>query len=123
MNKDRLLNVVLALRESLDPDAFSMRNYQHECGSPGCALGHYASRDDLQEEFCLMAGVLSMKMVPAIYWPICYDAMHVVHHFDITQEQAVELFGGQGCGNALTPEAAALYIEEFVRRHSEAVPS
>lgn len=56
----RLLDVALALRESKNPEAFTMRFYTwgwsstgyvlypHPCRNPECALGHYAARSDLQ---------------------------------------------------------------------------
>ena len=53
--RQRLLNVVRALRESPKPKAFSMDWYGYgpneafPCGTPQCALGHYAAREDLQD--------------------------------------------------------------------------
>lgn len=51
MNKERLLNVAKALRESTTPpDLFTMRFVMRECGTPACALGHYAARGDSAKE-------------------------------------------------------------------------
>jgi hypothetical protein len=114
MNKERLLNVAKALRESPKPRAFKMADF-HSCGTPHCAIGHYAARRDLQQFFQLsrkhwspMVGVWGATHVPCEIWP------HYEAHFGITHQQAGELFSYYGCGRAETAIAAAEYIERFV---------
>ena len=111
MNKERLLNVAQALRESPNQDRFTMRQFvyapdaEHTCGSPACALGHYAFRGDLQKTFTpdsFRTGGLAC------------DAPEVQEHFGITSRQACQLFSAAGCGEAQTTSAAAEYIEKFV---------
>ena len=116
---DRLLKVAQALRESDYPRQFSMLMYQNDCGTPACALGHYAHRTDLQR-----------LLVPTPYGPsgpsyvfrsivdgISFYDDRVCAHFGITKDEAYELFSmRKGCGAARTTRAAARYIERFVAR-------
>lgn len=127
MNKDRLLAVARALRESPAPEKFTMEEYGYGCNTPACAFGHYAARADLQGAFALdKDGWPILVNGPAVYYP----SPVVLRHFGITGDEAAELFAGPefdddgeavrdgGCGGAKTARAAAEYIEEFVRRHS-----
>lgn len=125
--KKRLLNVARALRESPKPKAFTMRFYvrgnegdcddtsHNWCGTPACALGHYAARTDLQRLMRILNG-------EAVYresingYGICYADACVVKHFGIYWSEADRLFGPEGCGNAKTTKQAARYIERFVAR-------
>lgn len=114
MNKERLLNVARALRESQVPGDFTMVRLVNPCGTPACALGHYAARTDLQDE----------------YWIDAYGRFRCVSddrgdddddsdakHFGITSDESSELFGTEGCGEAKTAIEAAEYIEQFVAEH------
>lgn len=115
----KLLNVARAVREG-DPKNFTMDYYGHyvegsiknTCGTPACALGHYAARRDLQK---------TMRL--SIDGEVCnakgkyIDAVHTASKlFGITEGEGWELFDSDGCGNAHTPKAAARYIERFVAR-------
>jgi hypothetical protein len=121
MNRERLLNVARALRESPNPDAFTMDYYIAPCGTPACAFGHYVSRPDLQTDF-LVDGIGIRDANTGR--PIGHTSQVVRSHFGISLKQTVELFddstdqGAGGCGGAKTPLEAAEYIEDFVRRHS-----
>jgi len=134
----RLLNVARALRESPKPKAFSMVDYvwnrenayNHECGTPQCALGHYGSRTDLQRLIApkyawAYFGNEKSEMVHAnlVYRDdqqivLSYWDTEIKEHFGIDADEAEELFGWGGCDNAKTPKQAARYIERFVRDHS-----
>ena len=112
MNKKRLLNVARALRESKTPNRFTMRTYAHAaCGTPACALGHYAARGDLQRTLSLKNG----ELVHRNGEHVCFDSPEVRDHFGITLSQAWGLFAIIGCGNAQTPKQAARFIERFVK--------
>lgn len=113
---DRLLKVARALRESDHPRQFTTAAYRNDCGTPACALGHYAHRTDLQRLF-----------TPTPYGPsyvfratedvISFYDHRVCAHFGITKDEAYELFSvRKGCGEARTARAAARYIERFVAR-------
>jgi hypothetical protein len=119
MNKERLLNVAKALRESPEPKAFTMVRV-HTCGTPACALGHYAARRDLQQVFQLSPTAEFGELTIGV-WGATRSTNawldFVAHHFGITKDQAYRLFGGFGCDNAQTPIRAASYIERFVATH------
>lgn len=123
IHKKRLLNVARALRESKEPDKFTMDVFGHECGTPACALGHYASRRDLQDAFSLRA--LPGRTYSSLFLrggrsTIGYDYPEVARHFGVSKDEAKELFGFEGCGNAFTATNAAAYIERFVARKAKA---
>jgi hypothetical protein len=111
VNKERLLNVARALRESEHPERFTMLTIAHPCGTPACALGHYAARRDLQDVFSLSRNGFLVTKSKALPFEVERE------HFGITEEQEDELFGARGCDNAPTAVAAAEYIERFVERH------
>jgi hypothetical protein len=112
MNKDALLNVAKSLSESQRPHKFTMSRYVNSCGTPACAFGHYASREDLQD-LCKISATGAVRYQDS--GDLCdYDDSAILDHFDITGEQAEELFGPTGCGGAATVDEAVKYIESFV---------
>lgn len=128
MNRERLLNAVRALRESPSPCNFNMALWAYRCGTPGCVMGHYAARPDLQSEFEL--GMFEHELGPFILRrresePSAHrkplQPWDFAEHFDITPDDASELFGSGGCDRATTPIEAAEYIERFVAAR-EAAP-
>jgi hypothetical protein len=129
----RLLNVAKALRESPAPEKFVMHAYgiTNGCDTPACALGHYASRRDLQHTFMLVKRA-DVSSDPRLLWvmPVkeilgfnafgAFRSKQVRDHFDISEYDGNVLFGVYGCGQATTPEHAADYIERFVADRSTA---
>lgn len=78
-----------------------------ECGTPGCSLGHYASRIDVQRVFILNnRGKVETKSGHAL-------ESETAHHFGIDHLQFSQLFGSEGCGNAKRPGSAAKYVDRF----------
>lgn len=141
MNKQRLLDVARACREAPVPTAFSMERFANMCGTPACALGHYAVRRDLQNRFELKKHESYGSMWLHFDGELSgYDNNDVCDWFGIDIDQAVELFAAEGCGGvletvededgdeeeALNPITdhikAAEYIENFVRRHEQEEP-
>lgn len=120
MNKKRLLNVAKALRESPAPKKFDMGRYAHSCGTPACALGHYANRRDLQKTFKLVTtGEFEYDELQNNQGePTWYDDDLVAKHFGLTFGQCSELFSSHGCGDAYTSKQAARFIENFVKKNS-----
>ena len=82
-----------------------------DCGTPACALGHYAARTDVQRSFEL-----------DFEGEITYQGSKVnvvqaaVDHFGIDYSDHHDLFSGSGCGGATRPKAAAKFIERFTNR-------
>jgi hypothetical protein len=108
----RLLNVARACRESRNPERFTMRKYIHECGTPACAFGHYALRDDLQDFVRIVSGPMIVLQTTGDH----LAGSHLLHHFAIGIWEWEELFGPGGCDKADTPEKAARFIEKFVEQ-------
>jgi hypothetical protein len=107
----RLLNVARALMESTNPDSFTMLYFFTGCGTPACALGHYADRIDLQRAF--ISGdkyycIDTKSGDNVVEVALCY--------FGITRYEYAELFDESGCNNAKTAVEAAKYIQDFVKR-------
>lgn len=85
------------------------------CGSPGCAIGHYAARPDLQDLFGIgTRGFLSLRATGAEISPY---SEYVCDHFGISANDAFRLFNMAGCGGAKTAVRAAEFIERFVAEH------
>jgi hypothetical protein len=117
VNKERLLNVAKALRESPDASGFTMERYINHCGTPACALGHYAARTDLQN-FLRQEGRTIVYADTVIDRAIAqYGDQETLDHFDISRTEAYALFSEFGCGGAVTAIEAAKYIERFVAEH------
>jgi hypothetical protein len=129
----RLLNVARALRESPKPEAFTMSCYirgdgvdadrvkTNWCGSPGCALGHYANRTDLQRLMQISNTCLELVYHESQY-AVRFDHVQIQDHFGIDRGQCHDLFGSDGCGGAKTPIAAAKFIEKFVKTKYNSKP-
>jgi hypothetical protein len=118
MNKERLLNVAKALREAPEPEKFTMTHMVHDCGTPACAMGHYAARGDLQDVFVIDRGMRQKFAYVTLsngghnVWP------SMMKHFDISRVECDELFEVDGCDRAETAIAAAEFIERFVASQS-----
>lgn len=139
VHQKRLLNVAKALRESKNPKMFKMSQFVHGdnaelmshtadkniCGTPACALGHYAARRDLQKLLTIEKEEKTSYFGKYPYARVVFtdgQQANLLHddrtsdHFGIGLDEMEELFSGAGCGNAETPKQAARYIEKFVAR-------
>ncbi len=116
--KRRLLNVARALREDESSDPFSMNCMSNNCGTPGCALGHYAFRRDLQKTFSFIPHAGSI--IGYRGYQIKSLDLAVREHFNITANEAYNLFSAEGCGNAQDVITAAEFIENFVADKADA---
>ena len=144
IQKKRLLLVAQALRESPNPKAFAMDSYaiiepDATCGTPACALGHFAARRDLQN-FLRLETPRDLKSYTYRFLnreadgtePIGlrfvrnhghrgtapYNDNRIIYYFGLESlRDAEDLFGPEGCDRAKTPKGAARYIERFVAQH------
>lgn len=105
----RLLNVATACRETKFPDEFDMGHFGLDCDTPGCALGNYAVRRDLQTRFALDQHGELVYDDGSIAW-----FSEQVDYFGISRPEIDELFQTNGCGRAKTANEAATYIEGFL---------
>jgi hypothetical protein len=141
IHQKRLLNVAKALRDAakvpLLKKVFTMQIFgwdrqakvgdkivdldqkpDNTCGTPACALGHYAARTDLQRAFKLKHGDVQTTSGSPDVSGVCYE------HFGLLElwghgDEWIELFADNGCGGATTPLQAAKYIEKFVARKAK----
>jgi hypothetical protein len=88
-------------------------------------LGHYAARTDLQDAFDLVYDGSGGSMDIVIRGTIDilgYESKPILDHFDITADEAYELFSTHGCGEAMTDRQKAIdYIRDFIDRHEDKV--
>jgi hypothetical protein len=138
----RLRNVVVALRDAADDkllrELFTMKRYGwgsenfdsddperkyidvHKCGTPACAIGHFAARRDLQSFLTLNAKSGDLEFIrnnPS--GGACHTAERTRKYFGLTESEAEDLFDDHGCGGAETPRMAALFIERFCNRKAK----
>lgn len=98
--------------------------YAKACGTPACAMGHYAVRTDLQRSFAIDADgdLVVRKKGYSAYYNTGDNTMvenhQISHHFDITDDDREDLFGSKGCDGAKTPGEASAFIKHFVRVRS-----
>lgn len=132
LHQQRLLTVAQALREA-PKKHFKMSEYAKmeegaTCGTPACALGHFAARRDLQsfirietmQEWNEYEEDLGLRYTRNHGgYSLTYDDERICNYFGISNPEAEELFGAYGCNRATTPKKAAKYIEQFVKRVSE----
>ncbi|MDJ0764826.1 MAG: hypothetical protein QNJ97_17730 [Myxococcota bacterium] len=120
----RMRNLVRCLREAPEPRAFDMGQFGwdkydeevdplHKCGTPACALGHYAARRDLQRSFVLRKN--GLVRATSGEGPLGEAAQH----FGLSSEEVYHLFEYDGCGGAGTDISKAIdYIESFINRRT-----
>lgn len=110
-----ILDVADAAHRASHEPTYNQRCLRHECGTPACAIGHWAAHERSRWVFKRGDGVRlkasnNMISVPNLMQDAATD-------FAITQLQAIELFENEGCGNARTAHQAALYIRKFVKEN------
>jgi hypothetical protein len=105
-----------------DEKGYDQGKWVNECGSPACALGHYAAqypkRFVLNPNWVSPVGgrpypVIQLRGSDARLGP---QSTGILEEFSITSSESEELFSGSGCGDATTAKEAAAYIRKFVAR-------
>lgn len=88
---------------------YDQTNIRHTCGTPACALGHWAAATPTR--FWLKP-LLKYRPAPHLYgeWEIGEA------EFGITQQEADIIFGPDGCNYATTAKQAARFIRKFVAK-------
>lgn len=139
MNVDRLMLVIRALEEAPHPERFTMKLYLHVdeayyidrpelkcaakyeenwCGTPACALGHLAAREDLQNIMRIDAPTFSIRYREPdsdgyFEQAMCADT-RLQEWFDLDKHDLMLLFDENGCGGAETPADAVKFIKHFI---------
>jgi len=97
---------------------YRQRYLIHPCGTPACALGHWAAAHPERgwrfKEQDTRAELTGVGLYQGDTWAM--DAAET--EFGLTLEEAWALFGPHGCGGAKSARGAAAYIREFVRRRA-----
>lgn len=83
--------------------------YVHPCGTPGCALGHWA----VAHPDRWVVNPSQERVVSRNISGISPFSSAVIE-FGITFHEAEELFGGGGCDHAETAKEAAAYVRVFI---------
>lgn len=116
--KERLLKLAdildtadVAHRKAKQPTYDQMYTL-HECGTPACALGHWAVNNRRRFLVDKRNGSVTLRAEP----DIVFCGMIGAIEFDLSYEHGSELFSATGCGHARTAKQAAKYIRQFVRR-------
>ena len=95
---------------------YDQQRMTHPCGTPACALGHWAeARRDLWTIDVSLGAPLYVHRQTQTYGYV----EGAVEDFALTEDDAEELFGEKGCGGAKTAMQASAYIREFVRKRQE----
>lgn len=89
--------------------AYDQEVFTHPCGTPACALGHWAAAHP--ESWVFHCGV-PVGLTTGSRWN------QAAMDFFVDEEEYEELFGAFGCGFAQTSKDAASYIREFVSRRA-----
>lgn len=117
----RSLALIVAAEKNYDQGAFS-----HSCGTPSCALGHWAAHNRSRwtrtsaVEPMLNKIPLNIPGIPDPTWA-SRSVQSGVHEFALSgKREWDELFGVTGCGGAGTDNAlAAAYLRKFARRREQ----
>jgi hypothetical protein len=92
--------------------------FTHPCGTPACALGHYAAASPKRWAI-IKETSFELWQVPQPRLKLSRGARtedDATDEFGLTIREYEELFGGVGCGEAKTAKQAARYIRKFLTR-------
>lgn len=99
-------------RKAREP-TYNQRVIAHDCGTPGCAAGHWAFANPRRWRIDSNTFMTVLKAAPD---KMGVDA--IAEEFALTWHQHDELFAYDGCGGARTAKQAAKYIRAFVKKRS-----
>lgn len=92
---------------------YDQSKLQHDCGTPACALGEWAA---LHQKRGLWRGGFAPRLSVE-----CGPISSAAKEFNITFEEAVELFSAEGMGQAKTATAAAKFLRGFIRKNAHKI--
>lgn len=107
----KILDTADALHRKRKEPAYSQENWTHPCGTPACALGHYAAHTPSRWFF--EHGFPKIKAGIGGSWA-------ATEEFGLSDDNVAEIFSSRGCGGAKTAKQAAKYIRAFVKRRQKA---
>jgi hypothetical protein len=90
----RILDTADAEHRAKGEPTYCQEQLRHPCGTPACAAAHYAKH--------------TRRVMSVLFkWE---------SEFQISPDEAVQLFASDGCGRAKTAKQAAKYIRKFIAR-------
>lgn len=87
--------------------------FAHACGTPSCALGHWAATNTDRWHFGQRDEFPELYLKSDPYLPLYKAAQN---EFCLSSGEEAQLFGCNGCRHATTAKQAAKYIREFVAK-------
>lgn len=96
-----------------DEPAYYQKMYVHACGTPACALGHYAMTPEARDRGWSLSNLDNLRFRGFL---ISYPDPQVLNEFGLTLDESFKLFGTQGCGKAKSARQASLYIRKFLKK-------
>lgn len=106
-----ILDAADAQHRAKKEPTYDQTRISHDCGTPACAIGHWAGFSNGRVKRDRTTGFVSLRDD---------DETSIVgiaeSEFGIDEYQSDELFESYGCGGAKTAKQAARYIRKFVRR-------
>lgn len=114
-----ILDVADALHRKRKEPTYNQERFAHpSCGTPACALGHYATHSRRWKLKRVEVGPNDVAL-----WPLLkqgsgdsFTDANEEFALDVYANESQELFGAMGCGEAQTAKQAARYIRRFVKR-------
>jgi hypothetical protein len=100
-------------RENKEP-RYNQEAFIHPCGTPACALGHWAAANPRRWRTDEEIGMFRWVYLRANSSDEPLE--DAGQEFGISPGEASELFDHDGCGAARTGKQAAKYIRKFVER-------
>lgn len=117
-----ILDVADAEHRAKGEPRYRQSKFAHACGSPACALGHYAAHNRRR------GWRIGLTNVTGTQWALVHGQAigcaypSVLKEFELTKPEAAELFAADGCSDARTAKQAAKYIRAFVKRKQAEAP-
>jgi hypothetical protein len=99
----KILDTADAIAKKNGSPTYRQDAYEHDCGTPACAWGHYSFHTRRLNNW------RDGKLVNT--WGV-----EAEKEFGITWDEAWSIFSSEGMGHARTAKAAARYIRAFVKR-------
>jgi len=108
----KILDKADALHEKHREPTYEQDKYISHCGTPGCALGHWAFNNKKRWYYSRIYKMVGLRRGGSKG----YGYFDAIKEFSITSEERDKLFSGFGCNRATTAKQAARYIRKFVQR-------
>lgn len=114
-----ILDKADALHKKRMEPSYRQLYYSHPCGTPACALGHWAANNPRRWE--MRGRYPGSELVPFLGkgHNAIYGNESAEIEFSLDSIDAYDLFGMSGCDSAKTAKQAAAYIRKFVAKRSK----